>query len=290
MKSLKTLKSMNKIVYVSDFFLKEIVGGGELNDNEVLKNLSKRNVEITLFKSAELTVPILKNLGDNFFIVSNFCLLSKDCVDFLTQHCRYMIYEHDHKYLINRNPAAYPDYTAPQEKIINKDFYANAVSVFCQSSLHKEIVEKNLHIKNIYNVSGNFWSDEVLSMLERLSLTDKRDCVSIMNSNNWHKNTLETVKYCKLKKIPYDLIPSAPYDEFLFNLSKNKKLMFFPKTPETLSRICVEARMMNMSVIANKNVGATYEDWFSLKQGRLIEFMKNKKKDVTDHIVRIINE
>tara|TARA_R100001594_G_C3953904_1_gene243695 strand:- start:144 stop:749 length:606 start_codon:yes stop_codon:yes gene_type:complete len=201
-----------------------------------------------------------------------------------------MIYEHDHKYLINRNPAAYPDYTAPQEKIINKDFYANAVSVFCQSSLHKEIVEKNLHIKNIYNVSGNFWSDEVLSMLERLSLTDKRDCVSIMNSNNWHKNTLETVKYCKLKKIPYDLIPSAPYDEFLFNLSKNKKLMFFPKTPETLSRICVEARMMNMSVIANKNVGATYEDWFSLKQGRLIEFMKNKKKDVTDHIVRIINE
>ena len=72
-------------------------------------------------------------------------------------------------------------------------------------------------------------------------------------------------------------------------MSKNKKLMFFPKTPETLSRICVEARMMNMSVVANKNVGASYEDWFSLKGVKLVDLMRRKKKTVTSDILEYVN-
>ena len=47
--------------------------------------------------------------------------------------------------------------------------------------------------------------------------------------------------------------------------------MFFPKTPETLSRVIVESRMMGMSVITNNLVGATKEDWYALKGEELIE-------------------
>ena len=280
---------MNSITYVSDFFLNEIVGGGELNDDEVLKNLSSAGCSIVKLKSSELTIPIIRSLNDSFFIISNFCMVRKDCIDFLTDNCKYIIYEHDHKYLANRNPAKYPNFKAPQEDIINRRFYEKAIAVFCQSTLHEGIIKKNLGVNNLYNVSGNFWSEESLTTLESCSLGEKQDIVAIMNSQNWHKNTSEAVKFCQLKGIKYSLVEPAPYNVFLQNMSKNKKLMFFPKTPETLSRICVEARMMNMSVVANKNVGAAYEDWFSLKGVELVNFMRQKKKTVTLDILEYLD-
>jgi hypothetical protein len=73
-------------------------------------------------------------------------------------------------------------------------------------------------------------------------------------------------------------------------LSNNDKLVFFPKTPETLSRICVEARMMGMKVITNKNVGASYEDWFPLKGTEMINFMKNKRLEINQVIEDLISE
>tara|TARA_R100000234_G_C5002745_1_gene181114 strand:- start:1590 stop:2438 length:849 start_codon:yes stop_codon:yes gene_type:complete len=280
---------MSSVVYVSDFFLNEIIGGGELNDDEMLKNLSSTGCSVSKIKSSNLTLSTLRSLRDTFFIISNFCMVRKECIEFLTNNCKYIIYEHDHKYLINRNPAEYPDFKAPRQNIVNADFYKNAVAVFCQSILHKNIIKKNLGISNLYNVSGNFWSEESLVTLEKCSKSEKQDVVAIMNSQNWHKNTMEAVKFCELKGIKFNLIESASYSVFLQNMSKNKKLMFFPKTPETLSRICVEARMMNMSVVANKNVGASYEDWFSLKGVKLVDLMRRKKKTVTSDILEYVN-
>ena len=66
--------------------------------------------------------------------------------------------------------------------------------------------------------------------------------------------------------------------------------MFLPKTPETLSRIVVEARMMGVTTITNKNIGACYEDWFSIKGAELIEHMRNKKQEVLDKVMEIIDE
>ena len=63
-----------------------------------------------------------------------------------------------------------------------------------------------------------------------------------------------------------------------------------PKTPETLSRIIVEARMCGMNVVVNKNVGAKYEDWFSLKGVDLINFMRLKRKEITKTVSEVINE
>ena len=59
--------------------------------------------------------------------------------------------------------------------------------------------------------------------------------------------------------------------------------------PETLSRVVVEARMMNMKVTTSKNVGAISEDWFKLKGLELIDFMRNKKIEISKKIEDIID-
>ena len=58
-----------------------------------------------------------------------------------------------------------------------------------------------------------------------------------------------------------------------------------PTTPETLSRLVVEARMMGMSVITNHLVGASYEPWFELKGKELISYVNEMRNSIPQMIM-----
>ena len=92
------------------------------------------------------------------------------------------------------------------------------------------------------------------------------------------------------KNYDYVLISASAPDDFLSLLSSNKRLVFFPQTPETLSRVCVEARMMGVELIVSKNVGAVHEGWISLKGETLVSFMKNKKTEIKNKVVSVLYE
>jgi len=111
-----------------------------------------------------------------------------------------------------------------------------------------------------------------------------------MNSHIGHKNTIDAVRYCKYKNYDYDLINPCPYKEFLQRLGQNEGFVFFPKTPETLSRIIVESRMMDMKVITNKLPGAVGEPWFEKRGTELIDIMRNKRQDISDTVINIFEE
>ena len=277
---------MTRFRLVTDFLFEEIQGGCELNDKEVASALTSMGHEVGRTKSAEYSF----TESDEKVIVSNFVSLSERNKALLQENGEYIIYEHDHKYLKNRNPALYMGFVAPANQIVNRKFYENAKAVLCQSSFQKEILEKNLGIGNVVNLSGNLWSIESLQLMRELSSSDKNDCCSIMSTSNWHKNTKGSVQYCNEKKLPYQLIGNLPYDEFLRKMGSNKKVVFFPKTPETLSRIVVECRMMGMSAVINKLVGASYEEWFPLKGEALVDVMTEKRKEIPETIVRIFDE
>ena len=277
---------MSKVVYIADALLEDLVGGGELNDYELCKLLSNAGKEVIKIRSHFVRKQNLNK--DDFYIISNFVNIPLAERKYIQENCNYIIYEHDHKYLKSRNPALYEDYQAPMDQIVNKDFYQNAKMVFCQSSFHKGIIEKNIGITNIHNISGNLWSEDSLSVMRILSKREKKDCYSVLNSAIAHKNTRETAFYCEQKGYKYEPISSGDYQEFLSLLSSNNKFMFFPKTPETLSRIVVEARMMNIKVTTNKRVGASYEPWFSLKGEELIDLMLKKRTQVRDLILELM--
>lgn len=290
---------MNNIVFIADFFSDEIPGGGELNNDELIRQFTKMGHRVFRLKSGNVTRRLLEEFFSSDkstnFIISNFIHLSEDCKRFFDTSTfkdgkvRYMIYEHDHKYLRNRNPAEYENYLAPKDQIINYGFYKEAIAVLCQSSFHAEIVKKNLQFENIVSLGGNIWEDEVLDFMESISKQEKSESTAVMESNIPHKNTAHAIAYCEAKKIDYQIIKPAPFKEFLLQLGKHKSLAFFPLTPETLSRIATEARMMGMSVITNKNVGATREDWFKLKGAELINVMREKKKEIPNLIIEAFN-
>ena len=281
---------MNKILYICDFFLDRVVGGAELNDY-VLCNLLKSKGHVVKKKlSHEINHNSLKEFKEYFFIISNFINLKEEYKTIITAKFKYIIYEHDHKYLINRNPNSYKNYLAPKNHIVNYDFYKNAKAVITQSSFHKNIVCKNIKTDNIVNISGNLWKIEDLNFMREISKKKKSETYAIQNAPTWHKNTADAIKYCRAKNIKYNLLHSANYRDFLTQLGNNKKLVFLPKSPETLSRIVVESRMMNMGVVINKNIGASHEAWFNLKGDKLIDYMINKREEISQKIIGIVNE
>ena len=124
-----------KIIFISDFFVDQIIGGGELNDDELIKILISKGREVKKIQSHLVTKDFLNKNKNEFIIVSNFCNLSYDCREAITYDFNYVIYEHDHKYLESRNPIKYEDFKAPHTEIRNYFFYKKM-----QKLLYQDIV------------------------------------------------------------------------------------------------------------------------------------------------------
>lgn len=280
----------NKVVYISDFYYPQVIGGGEVNDHELIKILKNKVLEVETVFSSDVDLKFLEKNFNSFYIISNFVFLKKEAMSFLTKKCSYVIYEHDHKYLKNRNPAAYPNLIAPRSEIVNEDFYKNAKKVLCQSLFHKSILEKNLKSKNVVNLSGNLWSVEALKIMETIQNSRKQKKISILDSHIGHKNTADAETYCILKGLQYEKIKSNDYYRFLELLGKNETFIFLPKTPETLSRIVVEAKIMGVEVMTNNNVGATYENWYRLSPMGILKTMKERREQIVQVIMEEVCE
>lgn len=277
------------IVFIADFFVDEVLGGGELNNHELIELLRAKDHKVKIIKSDQVSPSYLSKIKASLFIVGNFIGLSEESKNELKTK-NYVIYEHDHKYLRSRNPAHYNNFTAPPEELINVEFYERAQRIFCQSDFHHSIIHRNLKTDNIASVGGNLWSVESLNLLECLALAEKKDGCSVLSSSIPHKNTREAISYCEIKNLNYDLCASNDYESFLEQLSKNETLVFFPQTPETLSRIVVESRMMGMRVITNRLVGATQEKWFKLKGKDLIDVMRDRRHSIPQMVLECISQ
>lgn len=278
---------MTDVLFVSDFYLDEILGGGEKNNDAFLKLLSKKyNVE--KIKSQFVTIDFLNKKINNFLIVANFFLLSEEVKHFIQNNMNYVIYEHDHKYVSNNNPSVFDEFDIPSEHLINLEFYSKAKAVFCQSNLHCKIIYKNTLLQNIVNLAGNIWDDIDLSILENHIESDKKIKFAILDSNNKNKGKPVAIKYCEENDIKYDLIKFQNYELFIKDLSTVETLIFFPQWVETYNRVAVEARILGCKLITNNLIGVTTESYYKLKGKELFEFIKQNNENVLNKFISII--
>ncbi len=279
-----------KIAFLADLFVEDgINGGGELNNEELIKLLINKGNDVKKYHTRGLTIDHLPD-KEVALIIANFIWLSKEVKDHISENYSYIIYEHDHKYLKTRDPSLFKNYKAPEDQIVNKQFYECSKAIICQSKLHMRVVDRNLNLDNIVSVSGNLWSEELLDYLEEISTSqeDKEGVCSIMYSDIANKNVEESILYCKVNNLKYEKIMPCSHKQFLTQLNKNKTLIFFPKTLETLSRIVVEARMLNCRVVTNKKIGATSEEWFKLKGTPLVQKMREKRLQIPEIVLKYL--
>jgi ribosomal protein S17E len=261
-----------KCVFVCDFYKNDLSnrGGAENNDSVLISLLEKSVFEVQKKYSREITSDFIETNKNKKFIVSNFVGLSESAKHAL-QNKSYIIYEHDHKYLKTRDPSKFPNFIAPKDQVINRDFYANAQAVICLSNSQTDSVRNNLDISNVDSIGCSLWSSERLDFISSIANTPKEKDFCIVNSQNPTKGTREAIQFCQKNNISYDLIQSSDEKEFLTKLSQYKTLVFIPTVLESLCRLVVEAKMLNCKVMTKTQLlGASSEEWFDLNGEPLI--------------------
>lgn len=277
-----------RAIYIADYFYPETLGGAEQSDFELLNILADEGFLINKIRACDLSLEDVERNKDDFWFISNFVGMKPSVRDSIVEKIsEYIIIEHDHKYLSRRDPSPYPDYTAPANELVNVEFYQNAKYIVVQSSLHEDIIHRNLDDITTYKVGGNLWADSLLEKLRSLPKPPENGIASIMVSNITHKNTAGAIKFCQHKNIEYELISPVAPELFFEMISKNEYFLFLPKSVETLSRIVVEAKMLGIKVMTNDKIGAASEPWFKeLRGDELIDYMKYDKKEEIREFIR----
>jgi len=272
---------MNKsVVFVSDFFLENGVLGGAEYYNDNLINYLSRKFSVEKINSQLVGVDFIKKNIDSKFIIANFMTLPEKSKKFIAENVDYCIVEHDHKYTKTNNPSLFKNFLIPEDLIINKEFFRSAKAVFCQSKLHAEVLQKNLLIKNICNLGGNIWTDAQLDILQK-NIDNKKDIEhGIIETSNKNKGMPKSIQFCMDNKLKYELLPLQQFDKFVENLSRVKKLVFFPQWLESYSRLAIEARILNCKLVTNSLLGVASEPYFKMKGQKLLDFIRSNNKNL----------
>ena len=263
-----SFEKKKECIFIADYFYEQGVhGGAETCNKNLIESLEEvYGWKIQKINSSQIDISFIKNNKDKIFVIANFMFLKENARTYLssTEDIKYIIYEHDHKYVTTNDPSKFPDMIIPPKYIINREFYEKAKCVLAQSKLHAEIIEKNLLLKNIINLSGNVWSGQQIALLgEKLKKHNEKwsDTYSILYSQNQNKGMMEAIDVCKKRGWKYNTIPASNYEDFLDNINKSNKIIFIPQWVETFSRVCVEAKILGCKVITNNLVGCFSEDW-----------------------------
>jgi len=278
-----------KVALISDFLYDEIPGGAESNDIILKGLLEERNIEVDYVKTENFNKSLSSYTNIDSFIVSNFYFISDEAKDFLMDK-KYIIIEHDYKFLKTRNPSEYDNCIVPTDKIVHKSFYKYARKILTQSRLQRDIFVKNLNLRHIESFGGNLWRSADLEYIESLSEKPKNGKAAILDEGFWIKNKQGAIDFCKRNQITYDLIPKQEYYSFLDSLSNYSLYLFFPLIPETLSRVTLEAKMMNLAVITNEYTGAYFEDYYPKSGRELIKEIWNKRDEIVEIIEDLLHE
>jgi len=278
---------LTKIFFIADFFYKDLTGGAELNDYSVIARLRDAGFEVVELYCKSLTIDFLNKNSNDKFIIANFVTMPEYIREHMAQNCKYIIYEHDHKYLKRRNPIFYKDFIAPKEELANVRFYKRAKKVVCLTQLAVDVIKANTGLANISKIGASVWTDADLEYIKQLSKNNRNGKYAIMDSDNPIKKREQCIKYCEKNNIEYELIKDKDHKRFLEKLSYYTGLVFMTGHLETCCRLVVEAKMMNCKVIMqHKLIGATSEDWFSFSGRKLTEEIR----EVSKGSVRIFEE
>ena len=263
-------------------------GGAECNNYEIIKLLNSSGIKCDFLTTHEFNNKAGFINDYDLYIVSNFYFISENAKTFLYSK-KYIITEHDYKFVRERNPCFYPNLTVPPEKVVHLDFYKNAKFVLVQSNFQKEVFGRSIKLDNIINFSGNLWSDDTLDLILSLSKNPKNGKAAILGEGDYRiKGRDASIEFCKKVHLKYELLPKTDHQSFLNNLSKYSTYVFFPRSPETLSRVCIEARLMGLSVITSDYTAVVHESFFDYESDKMIEYIKNKPNQIKKLILDLI--
>jgi hypothetical protein len=263
-------------------FVEDYVGGGELTTEAIVRSCY---MPIAKIRSTQVTVELMKQHKDKFWIFGNFAGLKDDRIVYAIKNLCYSVLEYDYKYCIFRSPEKHIAATGAcnchvesRGKLVSI-FYKKAKALWFMSEKQKSIYcnhFKFLDNENTRVLSSVFY-DDTLDLLQNLDCSNKSNKWIVLNSSSWVKDRAEAIRKAEELGLDYELVWGLKYEDMLKKMASSKGVVYVPPGGDTCPRMIIEAKILGCELILNDNVQHKDEEWFSTRETAL-DYMKSRTK------------
>ena len=266
-----SINSDAKIIFVSDVFVDQYVGGAELTTEALI---SKSPVPVQKILSKDITVALLEQGHQKHWVFGNFASMSTELIPTIVANLSYSILEYDYKYCRYRSPEKHAyaekkpcDCENSQRGKMISAFYYGAMSLWWMSedqlehytALFSFLREK----KN--TVLSSVFDDEFFVRIKNLREQNKnfeRKGWIVLGSNSWIKGAQDAENWCKQQGHDYEVVWGLPYEQVLEKLARAEGFVFLPTGMDTCPRMVIEAKLLGCKLHMNDYVMHQDEEWF----------------------------
>ncbi len=276
-----TIPEEAKVIFVADLFADDYTGGAELTTQALIDECPVPFIKI---RSKELTMSLLAQGKDKFWIFGNFAQMNMELLPSIIGNLSYTILEYDYKYCRFRSPEKHVEKSGSCDchnqingKLISAFYYA-AKCLWWMSekqmsryhSLFPFLSEKT----NV--VLSSVFSKKTLGTIKWLRNNTKENKVErkswiVLGSDSWVKGAQTAEKWCIDNKKDYEVVWNVSYETMLAKLAHAEGFVYLPSGADTCPRMVIEAKLLGCNLELNDNVQHKDEDWFSTEKLEEIE-------------------
>lgn len=266
-----TIPQDTEVVFVSDFFVEDLIGGAELT-SEALIEASPFNVY--KLHARNVTVELLEEGQSLHWIFGNFATLDLNLIPTIVANIEYSMLEYDYKYCRYRSPEKHYAETGTECDCHN-DIHGKMVSTLMYGAKSlwwmSEAQMDTYHAKFPFlterdnTVLSSVFSQKFFAALNYFRQSPEQSERSgwlVLGSDSWIKGTSDAITYCENNNLQYEVLAGLEHAQVLDKMSKAEGLVYLPRGGDTCPRLVIEAKLLGCELHINKNVQHSKELWF----------------------------
>lgn len=267
-----------EIVFVSDMFVEDYVGGAELTSEALIETSP---FKIQKLHSRKVNLGTLSQGKSKFWIFGNFSQINPELIPSIVANLKYTVLEYDYKYCSYRSPEKHVEATGCCDchnkingKVISA-FYYGAQALWWMSEKQKKkyfdlfpfLTEKtNIVLSSVFSKSTLSY----IKHLSQINATAVKNSWLVLGSESWVKGASAAKKWCEDNQKLHDVVWNLPYNELLERLSKSKGFVYLPAGADTCPRMVIEAKLLGCELHLNDFVQHKDEEWFNTEDLNVI--------------------
>lgn len=263
------------IVFISDLFLRDYVGGAELTSQALIESSP---LTIQCLRAADVNLQLMEELSDKHWVFGNWSHLNINLLPAVISNLSYSVLEYDYKYCKYRSPQRHANiegnpcdcHDSLHGKLVSA-FYYGAKSLWWMSesqmdhyhTLFPFLSERPNQVLSSVFDDKFFLTIKALRKSSQESGAHERKGWLVLGSDSWVKGTDAALELCKTQGLEYEVIRNLPYSQVLEKMSLAEGLVYLPVGWDTCPRLVIEAKLLGCKLILNDNVQHRAEEWFS---------------------------
>lgn len=262
----------SEVIFVSDMFVEDYVGGAELTSEALIGETPFR---LQKLRSREVNLAALQQGVSKFWVFGNFSQLNPELIPSIVANLKYAVLEYDYKYCRFRSPEKHLAETGSPCDCHNQmtgklvsAFYHGATSLWWMSEAQKEryatlfpfLLEKdNVVLSSVFS-KNTLGTLKVLR--DKVPTADRKGWI-VLGSQSWVKGFDAAKKWCEETGKDHEVVWNLPYDQVLAKMASAEGFVYLPAGADTCPRMVIEAKLLGCKLHLNEHVQHSNEEWFA---------------------------